>query len=244
MLRSCGSPRLGLRGRREQEDDIGEVAQRGRYRRNEEAAEAVEHAHRERADGYEHKEGEHHARQRHRDGALLGREAGGHDVDEEGREYNPRRDDCAASENQYRQRLVGEALRAVAPVGGERARENGDERGRERPLGQELAREVRECVGDEKRVELARRAEERRGQHLAHKAEDAADERPRHHAHRVEYHAGERVGTLRLFRAVLNFFRALGRRVVFRLLAGFIVFYGIVAHSIKSHRNIYTRSTI
>ena len=175
--------------RREQEDDIGEVAQRGCDCGNEEAAEAVQHAHSERADGYKHKEREHHARQRHRDGTFLGREAGGHDVYQEGRKYNPRSDDCAASENQYRQRFVCEALRAVAPVGCERARENGDEGGRKRALGEKLAREVRESVGDEKCVELARRAEERRGQHLAHKAEDAADERPRHHAHGVEYHA-------------------------------------------------------
>ena len=194
--------------------------------------------------GDEHQEGEHHARQRHGDGAFLGREAGGHDVYEERRKYNPRRDDGAASENQYRQSFVGEALRVVAPVGGERARENGDEGGRKRALGEKLAREVRESVGDEKCVELPRRAEERRGQHLAHEAEDAADERPRHHAHGVEDHAGERVGALRLFHVIFHLFRALGRRVVFRLLAGFIVFYGIVAHSIKSHRNIYTRSTI
>ena len=103
--------------RREQEDYIGEVAQRGRYRRNEEAAEAVQHAHGERSDGDEHQEGEHHARQSHCDGALLRRKAGGHDVYEEGRKQDSGSHYCAASENQYRQRFVGEALRAVAPVG-------------------------------------------------------------------------------------------------------------------------------
>ena len=134
----------------------------------------IEHAHHERGERHQEDERIHDARQRHRQMCLVSIEARCKQGDEQRRDQDPEHAQCAQHDGGQRRDLVRKTPCGAVTVGGDGLGKGGDERGRQRSFGKQVAQQVRRAERHGERVHGASAAKECREDLLADQAKNTA----------------------------------------------------------------------
>ena len=159
---------------RDAADDRAEIEKARSHRGHAENVFRVQHSHDERGERDEQDERKHDPRELNRERGLLGRKSGRENLNEHRRADDPEHRERAHENNGERGDLAGESPGGGVAVGGDATREGRDESGRKRAFGEEIAQHVGRAERGQKRVHVARSAEERREDDFAEQTQNAA----------------------------------------------------------------------
>ena len=135
----------------------------------------VEHAHDQRSQGHHENEGEHDARQFDGEGGLLRVEARSQHGNERGRENNAEQSHGGHEDQHQRGHLARQLPRRLVALLHPELGKNRDEGDRQRPLGKQIAQQIRRAVSRDVGVHPPPRAEQTREDQFARQTKHAAE---------------------------------------------------------------------